>query len=975
MAGAALATNQLLITEERDLALNQALEILGCSANVDRVFIYENYDTEDGEHCCKLKYDWNREDLDVRPTGEDSDLSYSHPINWYDALADGMPLKGLAADLPGPARMLLQKMNVLSYLLVPIFTKEGFWGFIGFDDRKNMRIWTWGEVSVLMTIAGAIGGSMNRWKTQDALMESEKKYRELVESASSIIMRIDTQGNITFLNRFALDFFGYQPEDILGKNVMDSIMPTVDSEGLDTKIMQALSGSLRDRSTSVFENMRSNGERVWIAWTSHPVLNDAGEIKEILCIGNDLTEARCSREKLKRAAEELRETRDYLESLIGHANAPIIVWDPGFHITRFNHAFERLTGHEAASVLGRRLEMLFPKESRDASMAYIEKTLTGELWDSVEIPILRKDGDIRTVLWNSASIYDREGKEVVATIAQGQDITERNKAEGQVAFQASLLDQVKNAVIATDLSGRIIYWNRFSETLYQWKAEDVLGKSIAETIVPAGYVSLINDVMQSVLRCGYREGEYMVARRDGSIFPALYVYSILRDELGRQMGIVGVSSDLTERKKEEQYLLFAKERAESATKAKSEFLANMSHEIRTPMNAVIGLTDLLLKTDIDSEQRDYIETIRSSGDSLLAVISDILDFSKIEGGMLDLERMPFNLRQCLEKSVNMVAEAAAKKSILLRLDIAPNTPDRIKGDAIRLQQILVNLLGNAVKFTDAGQVSVNVSLCPDTDSSAQPFRGDGREMEIQFAVEDTGIGISKDLMGRLFQSFSQVDASTTRKYGGTGLGLVISKNLAEMMGGKIWAESEPGRGSTFYFTIKAVAASDEERQAPSREKTDTTQQSHPVSGPAAQKTDRSKKGLWILLVEDNAVNQKVAMRILQKLGYRADIAGNGQQALQALRNYPYDVVLMDVQMPEMDGLEATRIIRSHPGRQPYIIAMTAHAMKGDREECLASGMDDYISKPVRIEDLCKAIERSLPAIIRKEPKEEAEERA
>jgi len=230
-------------------------------------------------------------------------------------------------------------------------------------------------------------------------------------------------------------------------------------------------------------------------------------------------------------------------------------------------------------------------------------------------------------------------------------------------------------------------------------------------------------------------------------------------------------------------------------------------------------------------------------------------------------------------------------------------------------------------------------------------------------------------LGRLFQSFSQVDASTTRKYGGTGLGLAISKNLAEMMGGKIWAESEPGRGSTFYFTIKAAAASGEERQVPSRDKPDTIQPSHPVCGPTALEVDQSKKSLWILLVEDNAVNQKVAVRILQRLGYRADIAGNGQQALSALKNYPYDMVLMDVQMPEMDGLQATRIIRSHPGRQPYIIAMTAHAMKGDREECLAAEMDDYVSKPVRIEDLCKAIERSLPVIMRKEPKEETDGRA
>ena len=958
LAGAALATNQLLITEEMDLALNQAMEILGCSADVDRVYIFENYDSGSGEHRCRLRFSWNREGLVLANTDQDRDLSYSRPIAWYDDLAKGMPLKGKASDLPVRARLLLAQLQVLSYLIVPIFTKKGFWGFIGFDDRREERVWTWGEVSILMTIAGAIGGSMDRWQAQDELAQSEKKYRELVESANSIIMRMDTKGDITFVNRFALDFFGYREEEILGRNVVGSIVPALDSEGRDLRLMiEAIGRNPQDYSTNVNENIRSNGERVWIAWTNRPVMDDEGRIIEVLCIGNDMTENRRSSEGLKRAAEELRETRDYLESLIGHANAPIIVWGPSFQITRFNHAFERLTGYTAPDVLGRRLEMLFPEESRASSMAYIEKTLSGELWDSVEIPILRRDGQVRTVLWNSASIYDKEGRDVVATIAQGQDITERKKAEEQVAFQASLLDQVKNAVIATDLTGRIIYWNRFSESLYQWRAEEVIGRSIAETIVPREFVSMMGEVMRDVLESGYRESEHMVQRRDGSVFPALYVYSLLKDGQGKNMGFVGVSIDLSERKKVEQDLLLAKERAESATRAKSEFLANMSHEIRTPMNAVIGLTDLLLSTGIDSEQRDYIETIRSSGDSLLAVISDILDFSKIEGGMLDLEEEPFDLRQCLEESVNMVAEPAARKGLRLSFSIGPQVPERIVGDAIRLRQILVNLLGNAVKFTEAGEISVDVSALP----SPSPSAPRSPSSEILFAVKDTGIGIDKDRMSRLFQSFSQVDASTTRKYGGTGLGLAISKNLAELMGGRIWVESEPGRGSTFYFTIKAVAAAPEDVAVrPAR------QEGALKCGLSALENGRPRESHWILLVEDNAVNQKVAVRILERLGFRADIAGNGRQALLAFKGRDYDLVLMDVQMPEMDGLEATRLIRSQPGRrQPYIIAMTAHAMKGDREQCLAAGMDDYVSKPVRIEELCAAIERSLPSVLRK----------
>ncbi|MHB8120198.1 MAG: PAS domain S-box protein [Methanothrix sp.] len=939
LAGAALATNQLLITSDLDPALNQALEVLGCSADVDRVYIYECYDTGAGEHLCKLSYDWFKESFKAergRPLFHS--LSYRATISWYETLAAGMPLKGLTRDQPSQARVLLEQLNVLSFLMAPIFIKDRFWGFIGFDDRKNERIWTWGEVSVLMTIAGAIGASLDRCETQAALREGEKKYRELVESANSIIMRRDTAGNITFINKYAEDFFGYRQAEIIGRNVVGTIVPAMDSEGRDLrKMIECIGKNPGAYEANANENMRSNGERVWISWTNRPVQNDNGEIVEVLCIGNDLTENKLSSERLKKAVQDLRETRDYLENLFDHANAPMIVWDPSFKITRFNHAFERLTGHRAEDVLGLGLDILFPEVSRAASSAYIEKTLPGEHWDAVEIPILRKDREVRTVLWNSATIYDEDGKKVVATIAQGQDITERKEAESQVIFQASLLDQVRNAVIATDLDGKIVYWNHFAEVLYQWKADEVLGKSIVETIVPEGKSGLIKGVIEDIIRYGYQESEHLVRRKDGTLFPASYVFNVLRDQQGRSMGFVSVSIDLTERKKVEQDLRLAKEHAESATKAKSEFLANMSHEIRTPMNAVIGLTGLLLNTNIDSEQRDYIETIRSSGDSLLTVISDILDFSKIEGGMLDLEKEPFDLQQCLEASVNMVSQAAAGKGLKLGFKIESIVPRRLLGDLTRLKQILVNLLGNAVKFTEAGEISVSVS--------SQPKDG---KYEIMFAVKDTGIGISNDRMGRLFQSFSQVDASTTRKYGGTGLGLAISRNLAELMGGRIWAESEPGKGSVFYFTISAEASLQPSHEEPQGE----------LFLPAAGMENVAKKHLCILLAEDNVVNQKVATRMLERLGYRADIAANGCQVLGALQCHPYDVVLMDVQMPEMDGLETTRRIRRMPGRQPYIIAMTAHAMKGDREECLEAGMNDYVSKPVRIEELQAAIERS-----------------
>ncbi len=550
----------------------------------------------------------------------------------------------------------------------------------------------------------------------------------------------------------------------------------------------------------------------------------------------------------------------------------------------------------------------------------------------------------RYLLERSLTISSREMQELYETIRRSSEsrvARERDKLRASEERYRKLVQTAPEVILSLSVDGTIWSLNQAFERLTGLSCDKWLGRPLASLIHSQDLAHLderVRQVLEGVTTSAF---ELRILTASGDYLDAELTMTQLV-ESGEISGLLGIARDVTDRKRVQQALSTAKDAAEAASMAKSDFLANMSHEIRTPLNAIIGFTSLVLDGPLEPKVQHFVERIRSSGDTLLALINDILDFSKIESGKMELEEQPFELRDLLASSLELVAAEAEEKGLKLVSSLAAGCAEVVIGDVTRVRQILVNLLSNAVKFTHQGEVRVT-ARCQEAEEGL---------MTLELEVSDTGIGIARDKMEAIFQSFSQADASTSRKYGGTGLGLAISQRLVELMGGSMCAESEPGRGSTFHCTVMVRPADD---MAPATE-----------GRPMATEIDRDLGGrmpLRILVVEDNVVNQKVALMLLQRMGYRADLAADGLEAIDCLERQRYDLVLMDIQMPHLGGLGATRRIRQRwsGAERPWIVAITAAAQTDDRQRCLAAGMDDFVSKPIRAEDLHGAIVRCADA--------------
>lgn len=773
----------------------------------------------------------------------------------------------------------------------------------------------------------------------------EERYRAILDGITEGYFEVDLEGNFIFFNAAMSRMLGYAPSKLVGMNYRGYL------DGEDAKKVYEVFGRVfrtgEPEKGFDYDLIRQDGSRVPIAVSVSLIRDTNGRPSGFRGLARDISARKRAEEALQKSEKKFRQIVENIRDIYFRCNLE------GKLIMVSRSALPKMGYDTVEELIGRPMASLYVYPERREH--YLRTLHEKGHVDDYGVQIKKKDGTPIDVSVSSSFCFDDQGNPVgIEGIIR--DISERKRMEEELRCNEAryrlMADNIRDLIWTMDLKMNLTYVSPSMQTMYGYSPEEARGSRFEKLLTSDSarkvleLYKIIRDLMKQKTLSGRGFSETLVLehlRKDGSTFWGETRVSITVDGDGLIVGMQAVTRDITERKRSEA-LIKDKEAAEIASRAKSEFLAKMSHEIRTPLNGIIGMTELCLGQNPDENLKGLLETIYGEARNLSGLISDILDLAKIEAGKMVLEEAPFDLAEIVRTVTDGFSLRAKQLGLDFVTSLAPEIPTGLFGDAVRLRQVLVNLIGNALKFTPKGEVSVTGELVRDM--------GDG--VVIQFSVRDTGIGIPLDRQQRIFEPFEQADGSTTRQYGGTGLGVAIAREIVKLMGGQIGVVSEPGEGSTFWFTAEMRKG---RAQAPRRGKENTA--GLPYAGVHGRE---SRQGRRILLVDDYATNREVARRHLEAGGHCVSLACNGQEAIEAFENGNYDLIFMDIQMPVMDGIEATKRIRdiekgSGSASRVPILALTAHAVKEYIDACLQAGMDDYLIKPVFRQDLLGKVDR------------------
>jgi PAS domain S-box-containing protein len=793
---------------------------------------------------------------------------------------------------------------------------------------------------------------LERQRAKEAIEKKFYRTKVLFDASLDGLFILDLDGNMIEANQSFANMLGYSLEEVISLTIFD-----IDAKWTKEELKRGVQSFRQDKRVKFETYHRRKDGSLCVVEISANSVNWNDQILQF-CVCRDITERKQLEQSLREHEESVRSALEAIPDIIN------LVSKDGIYLESINIGRSYNLIPRDINIVGKHLTDFLPPEIAANQLQavqqaiaigqtqIVEQTLAiGNLLRYEEAHVVPIRDDAALVIIHDTN--DRKQAEI--TLQDSQE-----KLSEAYAEQNALFSAMNDLVLIRNAEGRCLKIAPTNPAKLLGNSQEITKKSIYEELPKPAADIILQAIQQALERKESVNCDYCLDINGMEIWFTASISAIAEDT------VIQVARDITARKQAEILLAHAKAAAEHANRAKSDFLANMSHEIRTPMNGVLGMAQLLEYTNLTDEQKIFVKTIKDSGDALLAIINDILDFSKIESGKLQIELTDFNLNDVLQSVCNLMSQQAEEKEIVLKYFVTPGIPSNFTAASNRIRQVLLNLVGNAIKFTQKGDVGIMVRYLPTlTNNQPESLKG---QTSLLFSIQDMGIGIQPDCIDKLFLPFTQADASISRKYGGTGLGLAICKSLVELMGGTIWVESQGHvgglppqgwsptssviKGSIFHFTIAMPTTN--LQTIPSA----LPQSNHRNAISSLDENTAKKFPLKILLVEDSRLNQKFACIILKKLGYVVDVASNGYEALAALKEQFYDVILMDLQMPEMDGLTATRHIRQGDSLhqlQPWIVALTGNVLTEDRQICLDAGMDDYISKPIQSDEMIAAL--------------------